>query len=80
MLRNDSVRRVRVDLPDVRVLARNGDRVAAAPVFLNTFGKSLWSPDRGPDADARLRAPAHGPDRLPEARRERPVHGRLARC
>ena len=33
-----------MDLPDVRVLARNGDRVAAAPVFLNTFGKSLWSP------------------------------------
>ena len=47
-LRNDSVRRVRVDLPDVRVLARNGDRVAAAPVFLNTFGKSLWSPGRAP--------------------------------
>jgi hypothetical protein len=46
-LRNDSVRRVRVNLPDVRVLARNGDRVAAAPVFLNTFGKSLWSPGRG---------------------------------
>ena len=47
-LRNDSVRRVRVDLPDVRVLARNGDVVAASPVFLNTFGKSLWSPGRGP--------------------------------
>jgi hypothetical protein len=48
-LRNDSVRRVRVNLPDVRVLARNGDRVSATPVFLNTFGKSLWSPGRGPD-------------------------------
>jgi hypothetical protein len=47
-LRNDSVRRVRVDLPDVRVLARNGDRVAAAPVFLDTFGKSLWPGDRSP--------------------------------
>jgi hypothetical protein len=48
-LRNDSVRRVRVNLPDVRALARDGDRVAASPVFLNTFGKSLWSPGRGPD-------------------------------
>ena len=48
-LRNDSVRRVRVNLPDVRVLARNGDVVSASPVFLNTFGKSLWSPGRGPD-------------------------------
>jgi hypothetical protein len=48
-LRNESVRRVRVNLPDVRVLARNGDVVAAAPVFLNTFGKSLWSPGRGPE-------------------------------
>ena len=48
-LRNDSVRRVLVDLPDVRVLARNGDRVAASPVFLNTFGKQLWSPGRGPN-------------------------------
>ncbi len=48
MLRNDSVRRVRVDLPDVRVLARNGDRVSAVPVFLDTFGKSLWPGDRGP--------------------------------
>jgi hypothetical protein len=47
-LRNNSVRRVRIDLPDVRVLARNGDRVAAAPVFLNTFGKSLWPGDFGP--------------------------------
>ena len=47
-LRNDSVRRVRVDLPDVRALARNGDVVKASPVFLNTFGKTLWSPGRGP--------------------------------
>ena len=48
-LRNDSLRRVRVNLPDVRVLAADGDRVAATPVFLNTFGKSLWSPGRGPE-------------------------------
>jgi hypothetical protein len=47
-LRNDSVRRVRVNLPDVRMLARDGDRVAAAPVFLDTFGKSLWPGDRSP--------------------------------
>jgi hypothetical protein len=48
-LRNDSTRRVRVDLPDVRVLARDGERVPAQPVFLRTFGKSLWSPGRGPE-------------------------------
>jgi hypothetical protein len=47
-LRNDSVRRVRVNLPDVRVLARDGAVVKASPVFLNTFGKNLWSPGRGP--------------------------------
>jgi hypothetical protein len=49
VLRNDSVRRVRVDLPEVRVLAGDGRRVAATPVFLNTFGKTLWSPGRGPE-------------------------------
>jgi hypothetical protein len=49
-LRNQSVRRVRVNLADLKVLARNGDAVAAQPVFLQTFGKSLWSPGRGPDA------------------------------
>ncbi len=48
-LRNDSLRRVRVDLPDVRVLSRDGDPVDATPVFLNTFGKTLWSPGRGPE-------------------------------
>ena len=49
VLRNESLRRVRVDLPDVRVLARDGGKVAATPVFLNTFGKTLWSPGRGPE-------------------------------
>jgi hypothetical protein len=49
ILRNDSLRRVRVDLPDVRVLGDDGSRVAATPVFLNTFGKTLWSPGRGPE-------------------------------
>jgi len=48
-LRNDLVRRVRVNLPDARVLASDGDAVAATPVFLDTFGKSLWSPGRGPE-------------------------------
>ena len=48
-LRNESVRRVRVDLPDVRVLANDGEVVAASPVFLNSFGKTLWSPGRGPE-------------------------------
>jgi len=47
-LRNVSERRVRVDLPDVRMLAPDGDRVPATPVFLQTFGKTLWSPGRGP--------------------------------
>ena len=27
----------------------DGDAVAATPVFLDTFGKSLWSPGRGPE-------------------------------
>jgi hypothetical protein len=48
-LRNDSLRRVRVVLPDVRVLARDGEPVKASPVFLNSFGKTLWSPGRGPE-------------------------------
>jgi hypothetical protein len=47
-LRNDSTRRVRVDLPDVRMLAADGEQVPATPVFLQTFGKTLWSPGRGP--------------------------------
>ena len=49
VLRNDSLRRVRVNLPDVRVLSADGDTVKATPVFLNTFGKTLWSPGRGPE-------------------------------
>jgi hypothetical protein len=49
-LRNDSVRRVRVRLSDVRVLARDGAQVAAQPVFLQTFGKPLWAPGREPGA------------------------------
>ncbi len=47
-LRNDGLRRLRVDLPDLRIRDAGGDDVAAQPVFLQTFGKSLWSPARGP--------------------------------
>ncbi len=48
MLRNEGLRRLRVDLPDLRVRDADGDGVAANPVFLQTFGKPLWSPGRGP--------------------------------
>jgi hypothetical protein len=48
VLRNEGLRRLRVDLPDLRVRDAKGDGVAANPVFLQTFGKSLWSPGRSP--------------------------------
>jgi hypothetical protein len=48
-LRNDGMRRVRIDVGDVRMLAADGTAVPAAPVFLQAFGKSLWSPGRGPE-------------------------------
>jgi hypothetical protein len=48
-LRNDSLRRVQVNLGDLRVLSADGDEVPAQPIFLRTFGKSLWSPGRGPE-------------------------------
>ena len=47
-LRNEGLRRLRVDLPDLRIRDASGDDVAAQPIFLQTFGKSLWSPGRGP--------------------------------
>jgi hypothetical protein len=47
-LRNEGLRRLRVDLPDLRVRDAGGEPVAAQPIFLQTFGKSLWSPGRGP--------------------------------
>ena len=47
-LRNEGLRRLRVDLPDLRVRDGGGEPVAAQPIFLQTFGKSLWSPGRGP--------------------------------
>jgi hypothetical protein len=48
-LRNEGLRRLRVDLPDLRIRDADGDAVAAQPIFLHTFGKSLWSPGRGPE-------------------------------
>ena len=42
------LRRLRVDLPDLRIRDADGNQVAAQPIFLQTFGKSLWSPGRGP--------------------------------
>jgi hypothetical protein len=47
-LRNTGLHRLRVDLPDVHLVNARGRRVGSAPVFLDTFGKSLWSPERGP--------------------------------
>jgi hypothetical protein len=47
-LRNEGLRRLRVDLPDLRIRDASGGDVAAQPIFLQTFGKSLWSPGRGP--------------------------------
>jgi hypothetical protein len=47
-LRNDGTGRLRVDIGDVRVLAADGTPVPSAPVFLQAFGKTLWSPTRGP--------------------------------
>ena len=48
-LRNDGLERVRIDVGDVRMLAADGTAVPATPVFLQAFGKSLWSPGRGPE-------------------------------
>jgi hypothetical protein len=47
-LRNDGEHGLRVDIGDVRVVAADGTRVPSAPVFLEAFGKPLWSPARGP--------------------------------
>jgi hypothetical protein len=47
-LRNDGLHAIRVDIGDVRVLASDGSEVPSAPVFLQTFGKSLWAAGRGP--------------------------------
>jgi hypothetical protein len=47
-LRNTGLRRLRVDLPDLRIRDARGEPVQAQPIFLATFGKSLWSPTRAP--------------------------------
>ena len=47
-LRNDGLHPLRVDIGDVRLLDSSGNEVASTPVFLQTFGRSLWSAGRGP--------------------------------
>jgi hypothetical protein len=47
-LRNDGIHPLRVDIGDVRVLAADGKPVPSNPVFLQTFGKTLWAAGRGP--------------------------------
>jgi hypothetical protein len=47
-LRNASTHTLRIDIGDVRVLTSGGEVVPSAPVFLQTFGKSLWAAGRGP--------------------------------
>jgi hypothetical protein len=47
-LRNDGIHPLRVDIADVRLLDGDGREVASSPVFLQAFGKSLWSAGRGP--------------------------------
>ena len=47
-IRNDSTHTLRVDIGDVRVLTSDGEVVPSTPVFLKTFGKTLWAAGRGP--------------------------------
>ena len=47
-LRNGGTHTLRVDIGDVRLLTAGGDVVPSTPVFLQTFGKSLWAAGRGP--------------------------------
>jgi hypothetical protein len=47
-LRNDGIHPLRVDIGDVRVLTSDGKPVPSNPVFLETFGKTLWAAGRGP--------------------------------
>jgi hypothetical protein len=37
-----------VDIGDVRLVTAGGEVVPSNPVFLQTFGKSLWAAGRGP--------------------------------
>jgi hypothetical protein len=47
-LRNGGTHTIRVDIGKVRLLDGDGKTVPSAPVFLKTFGKSLWAAGRGP--------------------------------
>jgi hypothetical protein len=47
-LRNGGTHTLRVDIGDVRLLTADGKVVPSTPVFLQTFGKSLWAAGRGP--------------------------------
>jgi hypothetical protein len=47
-LQNASTHTLRVDIGDVRLVTSGGEVVPSAPVFLQTFGKSLWAAGRGP--------------------------------
>jgi hypothetical protein len=47
-LQNASERTLRVDIGDVRLVTSGGEVVASNPVFLQSFGKSLWAAGRGP--------------------------------
>jgi hypothetical protein len=47
-LHNASTHTLRVDIGDVRLVTSGGEVVPSSPVFLQTFGKSLWSAGRGP--------------------------------
>jgi hypothetical protein len=47
-LRNDGLHPLRVDIGDVRLLDGDGRPVESTPVFLETFGRSLWAAGRGP--------------------------------
>jgi hypothetical protein len=47
-LENASTHTLRVDIGEVRLLTSGGEVVPSNPVFLQTFGKSLWAAGRGP--------------------------------
>jgi hypothetical protein len=47
-LQNSTTHTLRVDIGDVRLLTSGGEVVPSNPVFLQTFGKSLWAAGRGP--------------------------------
>lgn len=47
-LKNSSTHTLRIDIGEVRLLSSGGEVVPSNPVFLQTFGKSLWAAGRGP--------------------------------